>query len=564
VYAVVGWLLIQVTDVVLPMFEAPQWAAQTITFAIILGFPLALILAWAFDLTRGRIIRTKNLADSDTSSGQPVAAVAQEKKSQSDTLPSSRAVLPIENLTPEARGKRIQSLVVLPLTNLSSDPEQEYFADGMTEILIANLAKVRALRIVSRTSAMRYKGSNSSLPEIAEELNIDAVVEGSVLRAGQRVRITIQLIRAATDEHLWAESYERDVQDVLLLQSEVAQAVTREIQVAVTPEENRILASARRVNPEAYDAYLKGRFHFWKASPEDLDKALEYYNLALEKDPDYAMAYAHIGDVWGARGSFGFVLPHEALSIGKPAALKAVELDDGLAEGHEMLARFKLFYEWDWATAESESHQAIALNPNSPDVGFAYWWLLLVTKRFAAAMKQAEHALDLDPFNSTFQWILGWQLLFEGRYDNSIAQFNKVRATQPNFPMAHWGLWSSFHRNGMTEQALVEAKQYFVLIGNREGAEAMEQEDAESSYQTAMLQGAENLVAQTKLRYVQPTLIARLYAHAEEKDLALDWLEKAYEVREPWSVLLNVDVDWDSLRDEPRFAKLLKEIGLER
>ncbi len=463
-----------------------------------------------------------------------------------------------------ARRKRIQSLVVLPLTNLSCDPEQEYFADGMTEALIANLAKLRALRIISRTSAMRYKGSNNSLPEIAEELNVDAVLEGSVLRVGRRVRITTQLIHAATDTHLWAESYERDLQDILLLQSEVAQTVAREIQVAVTPEEKKRLASSRRVNPEAYEAYFKGRFHYWKMSPEDLDKALEYYNLALEKDPDYALAYTGIGDVWGARGCWGFVLPHEAFSIGKPAALKAVELDDELAEGHEMLARYKFFYEWDWAAAESESQRAIALNPNNPDIGFAYLWLLWSTRRPAEAMVQLEHALELDPFNLSFQTLLGWQFTYRHRYGDAIAQFRKTLATEPNFPWAHWGLWSGFHLKGITEQALAEAKQYLILMGNREAAEAMGNGHAGSSYQAAMLQGAKKLVAQAKQRYVQMILIARLYAHAEENDLALDWLEKAYEVREPWLVQLNVDFDWDTLRDDPRFTKLVKRVGLEK
>jgi len=463
-----------------------------------------------------------------------------------------------------SRRKRIQSLVVLPLTNLSRDPEQEYFADGMTEALIANLAKLGALRIISRTSAMRYKGSNNSLPEIAEELNVDAVLEGSVLRVGQRVRITTQLIQAVTDTHLWADSYERDVQDILLLQSDVAQAVAKEIQAVVTPDEKKRLASSHTVNPEAYEAYLKGRFHYWKISPDDFDKALEYYNLALEKDPHYALAYTGISDVWGARGCWGFVLPQEAFSIGKPAALKAVELDDGLAEGHEMLARYKLFYEWDWAAAEGESQRAIALNPNNSDIGFAYLWLLWSTKRAAETMAQLEHALELDPFNLSFQTLLGWQLIYRHRYNDAIAQFRKTLAAEPNFPWAHWGLWSSFHLKGMTEEALAEAKQYLILMGNREVAEAMGNANAESGYQVAMSRGAENLVAQAKHRYVQIILIARLYAHAKKNDLAIDWLYKAYEVREPWLVQLNVDFDWDNLRDDPRFVELLKKVGLEK
>ena len=459
------------------------------------------------------------------------------------------------------RRRRIQSLAVLPLVNLSRDPDQEYFADGMTETLIANLAKLRALKIISRTSAMRYKGTDKSLPEIAEELNVDGVVEGSVLRVGQRVRITAQLIHAATDSHLWAESYERDLQDVLLLQSEVARAIAREIQVAVTPEETRRLASARRVNPEAYEAYLKGRFHEYRTSPEDSERALDYFNLALEKDPDYALAYTGIGDVWGAAGGFGLVPPRESVSKGKPAALKAVELDDTLAEGHEILGRYRFFYEWDWAAGERQFQRAIALSPNNPYLRLGYWSFLRVMKRPAEAMAQVERALELDPFSFFFQTLLGWQLLDGRRYDDAIEQFRKALVTEPNFLWSHWGLWSAFHQKRVTEDALAEAKRFFALLGSSEAAAAMERGYAESGYRGAMSLGAETLVAQAKVRYVQPTHIARLYAHDEQKDLALEWLEKGYEERYPFLVWLNEDLDWDSLRSDPRFQSLLRRLN---
>jgi len=472
-------------------------------------------------------------------------------------------VIPAEDSASNSGGKRVQSMVVLPLTNLSSDPEQEYFADGMTEVLIANLAKIRALKIISRTSAMRYKGSNLSLPEIAEELDVDAVVEGSVLRDGQRVRITLQLIRADTEEHLWAENYERDMQDVLLLQSEVAQAVTRAIQVAVTPGEKKILANARQVNSEAYETYLKGRYHYWNVSRESFDRALKYYNLALDKDPDYALPYAGISDVWGARGCFGFVSPREAFSIGNAAAIKAIEMDDRLAEGHEMLARYKTLYEWDWEEAESRCKHAIALSPNNSDVGFAYFWLLLVCRRFAEAGTQAAHALRLDPFNLTFQCNRGWQLLYECHFDDAITQFEKTLAAEPNYPWAHWGLCSSYQRTGKHEQALAEAKQYLSLIGKAEAADAMQQGYVESGYQRAMLQAAEVLVGQSKTGYVQAILIARLYAFAQQTDLALDWLERSCALGEPWFAMINVDVDWDELHAEPRFRSLCTRMGFE-
>jgi Tfp pilus assembly protein PilF len=404
---------------------------------------------------------------------------------------------------------------------------------------------------------MRDKGSNNSLPEIAEELDVDAVLEGSVLRAGQRVRITIQLIRAATDTHLWAESYERDVQDVLLLQSEVAQAVAREIQVAVTPEEEKSLANARRVNLQAYEAYLKGRFQQMQISSQSMDKALEYYSLAIEHDPEYALAYSGIGDVWGQRGMMGVAPPQEAFSLGKPAALKAVELNDGLAEAHEVLARYKMGYERDWATAESESQRAMALAPNNSDVGFAHLWFLLANKRFAEAMKRIEHALKLDPFNLAIQTQLGWQFLYEGRCDDAIIQFRKTLALAPTNTWAHQGLLSCFNQKQRTEEALTAAKKHLTSMGHHEVVEAMNVDQAEHSYEQVMSLGAEKLLQQAMQRYVPMVLIARLYTYAKEIELALDYLEKANEVREPMVLLFqNVDVDWDSLRDEPRFLAM--------
>ncbi|MGI9206138.1 MAG: TPR end-of-group domain-containing protein [Woeseiaceae bacterium] len=548
VYTVVGWLLVQVVTAIEEPLNLPAWFDTVVIVLLLIGFPVSLVLSWAYEITPEGLKR-------DIRSQLPT------KLDSKTTM--SRSSEPKARPARRTRGNQIESLVVLPLTNLSSDPEQEYFVDGMTEVLIANLARVQALKIISRTSAMRYKGSKRSLPEIAEELDVDAVVEGSVLRDGQSVRITLQLIRAETDEHLWAENYERDVQDVLLLQSEVAQAVTQAIQVVVTPEEKKILANARRVNPEAYEAYLKGRYHYWSISPESFDKALKYYSLALDKDPDYALAYAGISDVWGARGSFGFASPREAFSMGNPAALKAVELDDRLAEGHEMLARYKTLYEWDWAAAEIQCKHAISLSPNNPDVGFAYFWLLLIRRRFPEARAQAAHALRLDPFNLAFQCIQCWQLLYERHYDEATTRFEQLLTAEANNPWPVWGLCSVYQRTGKYELSLTKAQQYLSLTGRTEAADAMQKGYAESGCQCGMIQAAEVLVSQSKAGYVQALLIARLYTFAQETELALDWLERACALGEPWIAMIGLDVDWDSLRVEPRFVKLAKRIGLE-
>jgi serine/threonine protein kinase/tetratricopeptide (TPR) repeat protein len=460
--------------------------------------------------------------------------------------------------------KRIRALAVLPLANLAHDSEQEYFVDGMTEALIADLAKIQALRVISRTSVMRYKSTDKSLPEIAGELNVDAVVEGSVLRVGPRVRINAQLIHAATDTHLWAESYERDLQDVLCLQSEVARAIAREIRVAITPEERRRLASALRVNPEAHEAYLKGRFHWHKLSPEHLETALGYFQLALEKEANYALAYVGIAYVWLSRADTGVVPPCEVIDKVKAAALKAVELNDKLSEVHELLAAVKYICEWDWPGAEKEFRIAIRLNPNSAETRLFYSHFLLVTGREREWKPEIERALELDPLNFFIQCFFGWHLVYLRRHDEAIEHLQKVLRMEPNFPAAHQGLWGAFYQKGMHEEALDEAKNFFTLLGDHEIAEALEPGRATGGYFEAMRHAARILAARAEHTYIPALRIARLYAHAGCKDYALQWLERACEQHETPLVHLGVGWDWDSLGDEPRFLDVLRRINYPR
>jgi TolB-like protein/uncharacterized protein (DUF1330 family) len=253
---------------------------------------------------------------------------------------------------------------VLPLDNLTGDPNQEYFVDGMTETLIADLSKIGTLRVISRTSAMRYKETDKSLPEIARELGVEAVIEGSILREADRVRVSAQLIHAESDRHLWADSYERDFDSVLALQSELAQAIAREIQAQLTPQEADRFAARKEVDARAYDAYLNGRFHYYKLTRADLDISLRYFESALERDPDFALAWVGVASVWGGRQQMGFAPPTEAIPKSLAAISKALELDDSLAEAHSMLAAFRTWGEWDWEKAEPEFRRAIELDPN--------------------------------------------------------------------------------------------------------------------------------------------------------------------------------------------------------
>jgi len=391
---------------------------------------------------------------------------------------------------------------------------------------------------------------------------VDGILEGSVQRSGGRVRITAQLIRAATDTHLWAESYERDTRDVLSLQAEVAQAIAREIKAVVSPEETKSLSRASRINPEAYEAYLKGQAQWYGLSREHLEAALGYFELALQKDPNYARAYVGVANVWLERGDTGSMRPSEAMPEAKAAVSKALALDDTLSEAHITLANIVGAYEHDWPAAEHEFRRGIELNPNSADGHFMYADFLISMKRTEEWNREIHRTLELDPFNPFFQCFYGWQLVYLQRYDEAIAQFRKVLATVPDFSSAHMGLWGAFYKKGMHDEALAEARKFFAVLHDREVEEALTRGHSEGGYARAMHLGAEVLAARSKHTHVPAVRIARLYAHAGDKDEVLRWLDKACDERETPLSHLGVAWDWDFLRSDPRFQDLLRRVGL--
>jgi len=458
----------------------------------------------------------------------------------------------------------IRSLAVLPLSNLTGDPQQDYFVDGMTDALITDLAKIRTVKVISRTSVMRYRGTNQPLPEIAQALGVDGILEGSVQRSGGRVRVTTQLIRAATDTHLWAESYERDSRDVLTLQGEVARSVAREINVALTPEESTHLSRAHPINPEAYEAYLKGQSHWYWLSREHLDTALEYFQQALQKEPDYALAYVGVGNVWMMRGDAGWTAPGETFPRAKAAISTALQLDDSVAEAHIALANIVGPYDHDWPAAEREFRRGIELNPNSADGHFMYADFLISMKRADEWSREIHKTLDLDPFNPFFHCFYGWHLIYLRRYDEAIAELSKVLATEPDFSSAHMGLWGAYYKKGMHNEALAEATKFFLALHDHEVADALTRGYAEGGYTRAMHLGAEALAGRSKHSHVPAVRIARLYAHAGDKDEALRWLKKAYDESETPLTHLGVAWDWDFLRTDPRFQDLLRSMRFPR
>jgi TolB-like protein/Tfp pilus assembly protein PilF len=461
------------------------------------------------------------------------------------------------------RGPAFDSIAVLPLQNLTGDPEQDYFSEGMHEALITDLGRLSGLkRVIARPSVMRFKGTKQPLHEIAQELKVNALITGAVLKSGNRVRVTAQLIDPETDAQIWARSFEHDLSDVISLQNEIVSEVTREVRVKLTPQEETRLASAGTINPQAYEAYLNGRFHLYKLTRPDLDKALQYFELALNTDPNYALAYAGIANVWSARQQQGFAPASETTPRVAEAAAKALELDSTLAEVHYLLAVTRTWVYWDWEGAETEFRTAIGLNPNYPEARAYYSHLLNILGRPKEAVPEIERALDLDPFNSLFQALYGMDLMYARRYDDAITLLRKTLQTTPNDPVALSTLRSALHMKHMDTEALEVWKQSFAAKGDREAGEALARGFEEGGYRGALRRVAETLAARSKTTYVSPWQIGTLYTRAGMKDEALEWLEKAYIARDQNMPYLSVDPIFDGLRDDPRFKDILRRMKL--
>jgi TolB-like protein/Flp pilus assembly protein TadD len=475
-------------------------------------------------------------------------------------------VVLVLRLTGRARGAgRIESLAVLPLANLSGDPQQEYFADGMTEELITNLAQISALRVGSRTSAMRYKGTQKSVPEIGRELEVDALVEGSVLRVGDRVRITAQLIQAPTDKHLWASTYERDLSDVLTLQGEVAKAIAGEIGVRLTPQERSQLADKKTVNPEAYEAYLKGRYHSFRGTAPDAQKSLDYFQQSVAKQPDFAKGYAGIANAYQqmAGSAYGVLSPKEAFPKAKVAAMRAVELDSTLAEPYESLGWSSFVFDRDWTTAENQFQQAVRLNPNYAAAHQSYGTFLSRVGRFDEAIREVKRAQEIDPLSLVGNLDVGLALHWARRDDEAIPLFRRVLDIDPNYLRAHWGLGLALVQKKKYDEAIAELQKAVELSGGGAGQlGSLGYAYGAAGRRAEALGIVEKLKERSRERYVPPATVAIVLSGLGETDQALAWLERANEARDPWATGLKVEPGFDSLRPDPRFQDLMRRVGL--
>jgi TolB-like protein/DNA-binding winged helix-turn-helix (wHTH) protein/Flp pilus assembly protein TadD len=459
----------------------------------------------------------------------------------------------------------IRSLAVLPLESLSADASQDYFADGMTDQLISDLGQISALRVISRTSVMAYKRARKPLPQIARELNVDAVVEGTVLRSGDEVRITAQLIEASSDKHLWSQSYEGELRDTLGLQSQVARAIADQIRINLNSQEQSALKTVRVVNPEAYESYLKGRYFWNKRTADGLKVALAYFNQAIDEDPQYAQSYSGLADTYALLGDWQYaaMTTKEALPKAKAAAIKALELDSGLGEAHNSLAFCLDGFDWNFDSAGKEFRRAIELNPGYATAHHWYAWHLGLLGRYDEAILEMRKAESLDPLSIIINADLAELLVLAHSYDESIRQSRKTLEMDPSFALAHNQLGQAYLQKQMHDEAIAELQKAVKLSA---GSSTCIANLARAYAASGRTSEATKLLVDLKKRstpsYSDASEIAVIYAALGDKNQAMAWLEKGFEERFNPGVLLRPG--FDPLRSDPRFQDLVRRMGLPR
>jgi TolB-like protein/DNA-binding winged helix-turn-helix (wHTH) protein/Tfp pilus assembly protein PilF len=459
----------------------------------------------------------------------------------------------------------MRSIAVLPLDNLSGDASQNYFADGMTDELITDLAQISALRVISRTSVMAYKGARKPLPQIARELNVDAVVEGTVLRSGDRVRITAQLIEASTDKHVWSQSYEGELRDTLAVQNRVASAIADQIRINLTPQEQAALKNAKVVNPEAYESYLKGRYFWNKRTADGLKVALAYFKQAIEEDPKYAQAYSGLADTYALLGDWQYAVmtPKEAFPEAKAAAIKSLELDSTLGEAHNSLAFVLDGFDWDFDSAGREFQRAIELNPGYATAHHWYAWHLSLLGRYDQALAEMRKAENLDPLSLIINADLAELLVLAHSDEESIQQSRKTIEMDPNFALAHNQLAQAYLQKHMYDEAVAELKTAVQVSGGGPAFIAnLARAYVASGKRSEAVKLLDDLKKRSKPGYSNASEIAVIYASLGDADQAMNWLEKGYNERFNPGVLLRPG--FNPLRSDPRFQNLVHRIGLAR
>jgi adenylate cyclase len=589
-YLVGAWLLTQVSATVLPLFNAPLWMPRGVVIALIIGFIPAMIFAWVFELTPDGLKR-----DEDVSPQESIAPHTAQKMNRLIVAllvlavvyfgfdkfvlaPKREAALVsvatqaiTEKVALQQKSENEKSIAVLAFSDLSPSKDQEYFSDGMAEEILNSLAKINDLKVAGRTSSFFFKGKNEDIRLIGKALGVANVLEGSVRKQGDKVRITAQLIRANDGFHLWSETYDGDLKDVFALQEKIAQAIAGELQIILQGEQKTQLVSVGTNNTEAYQFYLQGRYHWNKRTSEEFEKAVVFFKQAIEKDPDYALAYSGLADTYSLFPNYGDYRRKDYMPQAKAAALKALELNPNLAEAHASLGEAIYYYEYDWTGAEKAFKRAIELNPKYATAHQWYAELLANSGKHDEANKHVTTALELDPFSMVINRDMIFWYLNAKRYDEALLQNKKLNELFPDELIFHTQNGIIYEAQGKYSQAFNEnirafKSNKFVKPEQVQMVKAAYEKDGWAgygkAYQTGYVAFLDAKQENDKHSYVRAMDYAYAYANTKDKDKAMYYLNKAYDERSHQILQLNVDFTWDFLRDDPRFKALVKKVGI--
>jgi TolB-like protein/Tfp pilus assembly protein PilF len=565
-YAVVSWLLLQAASIFLPAFDAPQWVMKIFIIVIIFGFPVALIFSWAFEITPEGIKLESEIEPSNSiarRTGRKIVAVTIALAVVAAGLfvyqlvRSNNAVAPRQS---EAATVPNKSIAVLPFDNLSRDPDNAYFAEGVQDEILTRLAKVADLKVISRTSTQHFKSAPDNLPQIAKQLGVAHILEGSVQKANDQVRVNVQLINAQTDAHLWADTFDRKLTDIFAVESEIAKTIAETLQAKITGSEKNSIAKTPTLNPEAYELYLKGRFFWNKRSGVDLRKAIEFFNRAIAKDPNYALAYAGLADSYLLLPNYGGAATADVVPPARAAVTKALELDDSLAEAHAslgLLDTLGLRLE----SAITHLERAVQLKPN---YATGHHWLglgHLALGHFEQAIAEGKRAAELDPLSVIINADLAWTYASAHRLDEAEAQARKTLEIDPRFFLAHYYLGGLRQAKGQLPEAISEFRQAFDLNGDFYSLAMLGQAYARAGNKAEAQKILARLNEEAKSRHVSPYAWALLYLGLGDKNRALDELETAYQGGDTnYLFMLKVDPSFDDLRSDPRFEALVQKV----
>ena len=563
-YVVAGWALAQGFAQVFPVFDVPNWIVRLIVLLIVIGFPIALVLAWAFELTPEGLKRTEDV-DPTASAHQPAKRTWIFVVIIGGAI--SLGLFFLGRYTARNTASTVQtelpakSIAVLPFDNLSRDPDNAYFCEGVQDEILTRLAKIGDLKVISRTSTEKYKSAPNNLREIAQQLGVANILEGSVQKSRDQVRITVQLINALNDSHLWADTYDRSLLDTFAVESDVAQKIATSLEAKLTGSEKRAIAARPTENSEAYQLYLKGRFFWNKRTGADLKTAADYFERAVATDPSYAAAYAGLAQADLLIPVFGAGAPKDFFPKATIAARRAIELDETSSEGHSALAMLLLF-DFKLAPSEAEFRRAIELNPN---YATAHHWfgnsLLVTLGRFDEAVKEGERAVELDPLSLIINADLGSTLMIARRYDAAISQLRRTLTLDGNFAYAHWNLGEALYLKGDLPGALAEYQRADALDDDPEITALLGAAYAKAGQRDKALACLEKLKQIQTQRFVRNYLFTFLYAALGDNASALNHLEKADNDGEtPDTTWMKVDPLFDPLRSEPRFQKLVAKL----